>query len=43
MFSFCDDGLVGEEDAAIKLRGEVAYKFFAAFHVLIDKDVFEFV
>jgi len=43
MFAFRYDGLICEEDAAIKLRGEVANKFLPAFHVFEDKDVFEFV
>jgi len=43
MFAFLDDSLVGDKYAAIELGCKVANEFFAALHVFIHKDVFEFV
>ena len=35
--------LVGNEHAAVELRGEVTDEFFTTGHVLVHKNVFEFV
>jgi len=43
VLAFFDDCLVGDEDATVQLRSEIADEFFAALHVLVHKYVLEVV
>lgn len=43
MLSFFDDGLVGDEDAAVQLRGEIGDELLTALQISIDEEVLEVV